>query len=164
MSTYPLDFAGGGPVTPEDLNLIIDDIQALQAGVGAWTSYSPTIAKLTLGLGAVVAKYRQSGKLVEVKGRITFGSGTTVDGAPTISLPIAPADGIEIDTNGAAHFYDASGSRGYGRLYYQSGPAVGFLVFATSGAYASGVLLSATVPYTWTAGDKLEWHATYEAA
>ena len=64
---------------------------------GAWTAYTPTFTNLTVGNGTLDCQWFRSGRFVSFKVKITFGSTTSVSGAVIVSLPVAYADGTEVE-------------------------------------------------------------------
>lgn len=146
------------------LNEMVDGILVGLGGFGPWTDYTPTTTNITVGNGALAFSYRRSDKLVEVKGRFLLGSTSAMGTSPTFSLPVNAIDGYDIEGgSGSCQLSDATGPRAYGRLFYSSG-AVGLLALATSGSYATGAPVTATVPFTWAVNDHVTLHAIYEAA
>lgn len=65
--------------------------QALQSGTGSgWAlqTWTPSWTNLTVGNGTVTAKYVQTGKWVQCKLTLAFGSSTSVTGSVTFTIPI----------------------------------------------------------------------------
>jgi hypothetical protein len=60
---------------------------------GAWTGYTPTFTNITLGSSTSAFTYVQIGKTVHVRGRLSFGAGSSVTGAVSISLPVTAVSG-----------------------------------------------------------------------
>jgi hypothetical protein len=83
------DFVKDGATAIESLGDAIDT--SVGAGLLAWVAYTPTLGNVSLGNGTVDFKYAQLGKVVHVRGILTFGSTTTVSGAITFSTPITAA-------------------------------------------------------------------------
>lgn len=126
----------------------------------AWTSYTPALTNMTIGNGTLACYYVQIGKTVHVRGRITWGSTTSVAGAISIGLPVTAS------SNGA--FTGALTMRAGGVDYqgYIASTTTTIAVSAvgSAGTYANRVTTSATVPGTWTSADNITFTATYEAA
>lgn len=138
----------------------------LLAGTGTswpWQSWVPVYFNITLGNGAVVAKYTQTGKSVDFRLKLTFGTTTSISSAPTISLPITAASdesgsifGTTISTDNASPDNPVPGN-----LRFAS--ATTLQVFALN-TNSVNTLISATNPFTWGTADILEISGTYEAA
>lgn len=115
MSFTPFDI-----LTAEEMNNLVENIEALAAGTGlndsvitsakiadgavtpadllagtgsswVWQTWSPSYANLTIGNGTVVARYTQIGKTVCLRWIFQLGSTSAVGTNPTISLPVEAA-------------------------------------------------------------------------
>lgn len=72
--------------TPHDLPAEAWDLD------GAWSSWTPTWANMTIGNATVVAKYKQVGKVVHYSVKVTIGSTTSYTAsAGTFTLPVTAA-------------------------------------------------------------------------
>ena len=67
----------------------LDDIAT--ALTSAWTTWSPTLANLTLGNAVQTARYRRLGQTVDWYWQFTLGTTSAVGTAPSFTLPVAPA-------------------------------------------------------------------------
>ena len=75
-------------VGANDLVLSADSAEATGLKyTGGWTSYTPTLTNLTLGNGALTARWRQIGKMVDVRFTFQLGSTSAVGNDPTFTLP-----------------------------------------------------------------------------
>lgn len=158
-TTTPLPTLYGGLIPDgDDLTAITDSLHGL---TDAWTSYTPvwtsTGTAPVIGNATVKGRYLQSGKLVMYVAFIQFGSTSTYGtGTYRFSLPVTQSD-VDLGYGGALT-YDAS-------VPAAETPAV--VVFAGADKvtfYGSGGQVGATVPFTWTTGDRLAWCLIYEAA
>lgn len=133
---------------------------------GGEVAYSPTLTNLTIGNGAVVANYRRFGRDIRTSGRITFGTTTTMGTGPRITLPVAPANELEIESEAGVKFFDSStgsyNGRIGGELLYVSGSTVEFV--GRSYASAPVTQVTSTSPLTWATSDVIWWKIWYEAA
>lgn len=133
---------------------------------GAWTTWSPTWANLTVGSGSVSARYTKVGKTVTFELMFTYGSGSSVGSAPSFTLPVT-----------AASYYDSNTVVGVGALRDSSPSTLVTAVvridsttvasvFANnaSSTYGTVSVLSSTVPFTWATGDVYYASGRYEAA
>jgi hypothetical protein len=125
-----------------------------------WSAWTPTLANMTLGSGTVVARWRQSGNGVNYAAdyifSFTLGAGSAVGTSPTFTLPFT-----------AHSSYPTFGNVGYGELL-DSGTAayiaIGRLTATPAveimfgGASDIHTVITATVPFTWTSGDRLLVH------
>lgn len=152
-----------------------DAIEAIQAFLGsgasiagAYQSYTPTYTGLTLGNGSVDARYCRINKFVHVNGRITLGSTSAVTGVITVSLPVSAStlyQTLNFVPMGVATFIDATGN-------FFSGCVTGSANTTTATIYANGVggtyltfvNTSATVPFTFDTGDRIQFNFSYQAS
>jgi hypothetical protein len=145
----------------------VDTVQTNVDALGTWQAWSPTYVNLTIGNGTVVARYTRIGDTVHAFFELTFGSTTAITGAtPTISTPVAAATHYSDNANaiGEAGLLDI-GATGYvGSVGIKTVNQFEPLAADVAGAHAAAVGLSATVPFTWTTGDVLQFTAKYEAA
>lgn len=116
---------------------------------GAWTAYTPSWTNLTLGNGAVVARYSQIGKTVTATVNLTIGSTTSVG---EIFVPALPVADVGAQGVGSVWVFDSSATAWYPGVW-----AKGYFVFAAGRA-------AAAVPFAWATGDLLFASVTYEAA
>lgn len=127
--------------------------------MGAWTGYTPTFSNLTIGNGTTAFTWVQIGKTVHVRGRISFGSTTTVAGLIAISLPTTA-----VSSNFVANVTARAGGADYALYAASTTTTLSLSAIGTAGTYANRVNTSATVPGTWTNADNITFSATYEAA
>ncbi len=126
-----------------------------------WVAYTPTLTNITLGSGGTSAFYYQVvGKQVNVRGRITLGTGGALTGVATFTLPV---DAILAD-----QFWQSGCILNDGGTFYQGVVRVGTstaTVMATNaaGTYTSVVNTSATIPFTWGSTDVLNVGFSYES-
>lgn len=128
----------------------------------AWIAYTPTLTNITLGSGGTSAFYYQVvGKTINVRGRITLGTGGTLTGAATFTLPVnAVLDQQFWNCNG--EMTDASASAFYPAFIRIYTTGVQINAMNTSSTYVSHTLTSATVPFTWTLNDVINVGFSYE--
>jgi hypothetical protein len=155
-----------------DLN---DAVEALEAKVaigntvlGTYQAYTPTFTNLTVGNGTLAAQYCTVNKFVHAFGSLTFGSTTAFTGSPIFTLPVvtvATEMGAAAMVLGWVTYTTAAGSSTKGHLNcYGSASGAVFWVATTSGTYEGQTNPSATIPFTWATGDKIQWNITYKAA
>jgi len=131
---------------------------------GPWNTYTPTLtgsgSNPVIGAtGNQLGKYIQAGKLIKVRVKIAFGSGSTYgSGSWSISLPVAMLDGNGVIGN--ASYLDSSASSTYkGSTYNPSGTSVSL------GTNASPIAaVTPTAPFTWATGDTIDFYIEYEGA
>jgi hypothetical protein len=132
---------------------------------GAWTAYTPAFTNLTVGNGTLDCQWFRSGRFVSFKVKLTFGSTTSVSGDITCSLPVAYADGTEIDAGLTAMLFDASANTRYpGQCGAITTTTFSIRPIATGSTYASQTATSSTIPFTWTTSDLIVVAGSYEAA
>lgn len=161
--TNPFDFSSGDILTAANLNAI-----------GAWTAYTPTYGGITLGSGGAAAvstaKYAEVNGIVFLSGSLTFGSGTSITGNVSITVPSGLtaasmnklANGMNftyLDANTTVH-YQGRGRRASTTSFYA-------YAFYAASTYVSLVDISDNTkpfPTTWTTGDIITFTGLYEAA
>jgi len=141
-------------ITADDLN----DLAKVQAFDPIWTN-------LTVGNGVADGYFWQVQDLAFIVIQLQFGSTTSITGAVSVEFPAT----ILADTanrggaNGQIFFEDVDGDDYYGVTEANSTTVYDLKVVSASGSYASASDLSATVPFTWAAGDFMVvslWYGT----
>lgn len=129
---------------------------------GAWASYTPTYAAgsggAAIGNGTRTGRWARFGKFVTAHMCVIMGSTTTYGtGALIISLPSTSVTTVQL-YSWAASIYDSSA----GRIY----PVISQLFSTTqvSCYEATGLIVSALVPFTFATGDQISVTAVYEEA
>lgn len=140
------------------LEMILDEIDAMRA---AWTPWSPTLTNLTLGNGAVLARYIQTGKTVRYRFRFTMGSTSAVGTSPQFTLPVAPGDYAGPTILGDALLTDTGTTNRRGYVQINAGSTVDIIAFSTTGTSAG---ITATSPHTWASTDVIAVVGQYETA
>jgi hypothetical protein len=129
---------------------------------GAWTTWTPTIANLTVGNGVLAARYARIANTVTFSLRVDFGSTTTVSGSPNFTLPITAfstaACLVNIVDAGVTNYY------GEGGIYTFDLTKCYMNAFNSAGTYVTNASWSATTPFTWGTGDYFTISGTYEVA
>jgi hypothetical protein len=123
-----------------------------------WISYTPSLTNISLGNGSVDFAYSQIGARVNVRGRLTFGSTTSISGSATFSLP-ATATGVAYGS-----CILRANNTDYEGVAVSTSSTVVLSAFNSAGTYSARANTSATVPATWTTGDLISFSLTYEAA
>ena len=159
-----------------DLN---DAVEALEAKVaigntvlGTYTAYTPTFTSgLTVGDGTFSSAYARVNNLTHYYGTFTFGSTSSITAATvTISLPTTAHSsitglGFPGFNSSVVNFYDVSGFLSvYGFAAVNSATAARIYASIASGTYPQLATLSSTIPFTWAAGDVIQWDFTYRTA
>lgn len=127
---------------------------------GDWTTWTPTLYSLTLGNGAVTARYRQIGKTIEAYFRFALGSTSAVGSGPAFSLPANP---LQPSISGTCA-YDKFGVGHAPMNYLLSSNLCYIFALNASGTYLSYSVPNATTPVTWGTNDSIIVQFTYEAA
>lgn len=141
------------------------EVQALIDATGAFGPWTPTYTNLTLGDGVASARYVQIGDWVFATFELVFGSTTTIDASnPRVSLPVAVSGSSILQYAQAGLARDVTGSDYVGHTRFFSTTEMYFRVNAAGGTYVTSSPISATVPFTWTTGDRLILSTVYEAA
>lgn len=129
--------------------------------MGAWESWTPTLANLTLGDGSVNAKFVRYGRTICYRFKFKLGSTSAVGTSPTFTLPVAAhADYVALDGAYGFGFLRDAGTNSY--------PAVVRIESATVAGFFTGASpvtgITSTAPFTWATNDVLFATGTYEAA
>ena len=157
----PFDFSAGAVLTAAQLN-----------SIGDWTAYTPTWGNITLGSGGAAAtssaKYAEVNGVVLLSGSLTFGSGTSITGNVSMSLPVTAADVNKVANGVLFTYLDASTTVHYeGRARKSTTSAVYAYVYYAASTYVSLVDISDNTkpfPAAWTTSDVISFSAMYEAA
>lgn len=142
----------------------------LVTGTGStWVpqSWSPTFTNITVGNGTVVAKYIQTGKMVDIFMRFTLGPTSAVSSGPYFSLPVTASANYNftlVERLFNVHIEDSGTSSFFGRAGFRSNTEMLIQVMNVGGTYASNSSITSTVPMTWTTGDSITVVGRYEAA
>ena len=129
---------------------------------GAYTTFTPTWFQLTVGNGTNVGRYLRIGNFVHVVTSLTFGSTTSVSGPIFGYYPLAAASTMGAHLFGTAHQVDTGTQNYYGQIGYNDSTNFALYANVTSATYASITNATATVPFTWTTGDRLNINYVYE--
>lgn len=154
------------PDTGGDETIVLSTALAGKADIvtnGAWTSYTPTTTRLTVGNGTLRGHYIQVGKLVTVRIYFEMGSTSSVlaGGGVAFSYPVTAKSGLADHLLGTAYFENAgiAGYNGfvrYGATSVQPSPI--------NGASGQVDFMTVNYPFTWGIGDYVMLHFSYEAA
>lgn len=144
------------------------NITDLRVFMGGFTAYTPTWTSSgtqpLIGNGSLVGRYRRSGKLFFVYGRLLFGTTTGAGtGAWTFGMPFSFRQGLDqwgdaIGLQPAVGYVvgktqAVGGTNGIQVLLQDSSPAIIALQYASS-----------IIPGNWVAGDSLQWWGSFEMA
>jgi len=135
----------------------LDALDLAASGAGAWTDFTPTLANVSTGVGSVVARWRRVQQYTcAVRYEFNFGSGSSISGQVTASVPFAPKTGsVQAGTYTAIRFGLTPRS---GTLYLTSDSTIRFVREAnTSGLWDGTGPLSVGLT-----GDQLVAFVTYE--
>ena len=164
-----------GWTTPDDTDLVKDGALAIRdlgqeidtsvgTGLLAWTAYTPTFSNLTLGNGTISFAYAKLGKIVEVRGVITFGSTTSVTGGIQFSTPITAVSSTGQPIVGHARYNDTGTANYFGNVLLNTTGQFATVCINAAGTYGSFAVVNATTPHTWANTDILSFQSTYQAA
>jgi len=124
----------------------------------AWTAYTPSLTNLVLGSGSVDFAYSRVGNRINLRGKFTFGSTSSISGAATFSLPVT-ANG-----NSYGMCVLRANNTDYEGVAIGGSANVVCSAFNTAGTYSLRSNTSATIPNTWSSGDTISFSLTFEAA
>lgn len=118
-------------------------------------AYTPSFTNVTLGNGTRSAWYTRFGKRVEVWGKFTLGSTSSVTGTFQVDVPYNIDTSINSTNTAVGEWNSFQGGASYcGVARVQSSSALRFTI-PSSGS------VNNTSPATWASGDTMSWHATY---
>ncbi len=164
---YPV---GSDPVG--DLDTIVQDLaQGVDDKVlASWATYTPTwsssgTAPNAGATGAVAGRYRQRGRTIDYRIKLTMGGAgfTAGTGNYNLFLPVTPLTSWEDCCVGAAALLDTSAGATagrYGASVFLSNAATGQIRIALGGS--GGGVWTATAPFVPAAGDIVSVSGTYE--
>lgn len=128
----------------------------------AWVAYTPTLTNITLGSGGTSAFYYQVvGKQVNVRGRITLGTGGALTGVATFTLPVNGVLSDQFWQSGC--ILNDSGTTFYQGVVRVGTSTATVLATNASGTYTTAVNTSATIPFTWGSADVINVGFSYES-
>ena len=131
-----------------------------------WTTYTPTLAGVTLGTGYTLsAAYASIGKTVIVQFYFALGATSAITGDVSFSLPINHASSNRSGQAGTCAITDASPATRYpGSILLSGTPGYAFFrVGNASGTYLTQVALSSSIPIAvWAVNDTLAATVVYQ--
>lgn len=131
-----------------------DNLLELAPFFADWTSFTPTLTNMSAGNGTHSSRYLKIGRLVIIRYEFTFGSTTTISGAPVFSLPAGvSASGPFLATQ--VEFLDAGTTRYKGMIEVENNTQVVCQALSASSSYVVQSAPNATTPFTWTTNDKV---------
>ena len=170
-TTAARDSAITSPVEGQTVFIELNDIYQYYNGsswqnllfAGAWVAYTPTLTNFTLGSGGTSSFYYQViGKQVNVRGRITLGTGGSLSGIPSFTLPVNCVLSNQF-WNANVRLLDFGTETYLGQVSLSTTGAQVNCIGA-AGTYATSLSVNATRPMTWTASDQMDISFSYEAA
>jgi hypothetical protein len=142
---------------------------------GIWTQFTLTTTNISFGTGAsILSFYTKVGKTVFVRIFLQLGSGGSLSGNPTFSLPVTPrlsyinplnniSYSLTQNVVGNSLCLNGAGGQFPGSVYINNSGAATCTVQNTAGAYSQDVSLSSTVPFTWTSYNTIYLECFYES-
>lgn len=152
--------------TPQQLTIY--DGTAWRLMWGAGPSWTPAFSGTTLGNGSVSGEWRVANGVVSGMATFVLGSTSAVGANPALFLPVdCHPNHTRYTTVGSAEFHDATGDQvpGIVQLDSASMPTTAgrLRAFNAASTYASQVLLSSSIPFTWTTSDAIRVTFSYLA-
>jgi hypothetical protein len=146
-------------------NAVITDnyysYQSCPQGYPQWFAFTPAWANLTEGSATNVGAYSLIGKTLTFRTKIVFAANTSVSGGVTLTLPVTINTAYTTNCNiGIVSIADSGVGLILGKIWADG------QIYAdlSSGPYVVPIILSSTVPMTWTTGDVLEVVGSYQIA
>jgi hypothetical protein len=133
---------------------------------GAWTPYTPTTSNITMGNGTVTGAYRKLGRIVHAAAAWTFGSTSALTGRPSIGVPFTIYNPVNIGPHGhgSGRWLQHGNQEWPVVVRFPSDIGNNEVMFMWSDeAHTSNGVVNATHPFTPSAGDILQFAATYES-
>ena len=132
----------------------------------AWTTYTPTLAGVTLGSGFTLsAAYTTIAKTVIVQFYFALGATSAISADVSFSLPIYHASSNRSGQAGTCVVVDASPATRYpGTVLLSGTPGYAFIrVGNASGTYLTQVACSSSIPIaTWATNDSISATVIYQ--
>ena len=129
----------------------------------SWINFTPSWTGLVVGNGTQVARYRKTGKTVDVYVKLTLGSTSSLSASLNyFGLPFNVAytsDGFH-----AIGSYNDVGTGLFVSLAEINGNNIILSTFLTNATYPAYTRVINTVPFTWTTNDIFWLQLRYEAA
>jgi len=157
MHAYCVDLG----ITGSPAGLTVYDGSAWVIQWSEWAAYTPAWTALTVGNGTYAnCKYRYLAGSIEVHGKLTFGSTTSISGVVFQTVPdSASIDSPEKMPLGHVLLSDITGSNVPGRALGYTATTVWFIgEFSTGSAPNYINSTTATLPFTWATGDIVYWN------
>jgi hypothetical protein len=141
---------------------------------GIWDQYSLSTTNISFGSGvSILSFFTKVGKTVFVRIFLQLGSGGSLSGNPTFSLPIAPrlsyvspggvTRSLTQHVVGNSLCINSIGGQFPGSVYITNSGLATCTVQNTAGAYSQDVSLSSTVPFTWSSFHIIYLEFSYES-
>jgi hypothetical protein len=131
--------------------------------IGTWTAWTPTLSNLTLGTGATSQhRYSQINKVVVFRSKIVLGTGGSVGGVFSLTLPTNAYATHSVAAS--VNFIDSGGSFYPGSVTNITAGALEVFAINSSGTYSVMTQVTTGVPFTWSSGDIITIAGAYEAA
>jgi hypothetical protein len=126
-----------------------------------YTTFTPTWnSGYTRGNGTTVAKYQRIGKTLFLWITETLGTTSAVTATPVFTLPIAIAN-TDV-TEGTAVLEITGAGYSLGMCTALGSTQAEIWAVGSGGAYASIAAMSATIPFTWATGHKINISMSYQ--
>lgn len=153
-------------ISPDAGNALSCRATGLFAGTGAWTSWAPTLANITVGNGVTTALFAREGRLIAFELKFVMGSTSAMGSNPTFTLPVTAAAryAVNIDHYGTISIFDTAPAI-YSGMSFVSSTTIGLLgVYNASATYATITGFTSAIPFTWGTGDAFVVKGFYESA
>lgn len=135
---------------------------------GAWTTFTPSLANVTLGVGGTnTGQYCIFNKTLFMRGKFVLGVGGSVAGVIAVTCPVttmAVSPTMQFQLNGQVLYTDSGIASYTGTALQLTTSLIAFYVTNTAGTYASAVTSSGTVPFTFGVNDYVEYALTIQVA
>lgn len=160
--------ATSGAVTTTSIaaGAVVPNSLVASSGTGwAWQNWTPIWTNLAVGNGTVIARFVQTGKSIDFRIIVTFGTSTAISGNVTVTLPVTSVSSYANNTPIGLVNGSQSGNFG-GTLWWSTTTTATPIFQTTGGTFLTSSILSATVPVTWNnlGGSQLFLSGNYEAA
>jgi hypothetical protein len=136
--------------------------------IGAWTSFTPTIAAVStgwaLGNGTATGQYAQVGRVVIGRLRLIFGSTSTYGATDALQINLPVTNGLNEFQQSIGFGQVSDASAGVGHFIHVNRLSQTFRLNAqlVNGTYAQNGVILSTVPITWADSDSIGFSFVYE--
>lgn len=121
---------------------------------------SPFAGGLTVGNGTWTGEYHRSDGWIDLRGRFTFGTTSSVTGSISFNLPVNAYDATITGLTSVNFYRFSTGDVSIGSCGGSNSPTL--LVPRSDGTYGLAANTAAAVPWSWAVSDRIDILGRYE--